>query len=112
MLSRELAIASESNSNPQLAFNDQTVYFSTNEALLARALSVGQKHYPNLAESAKVISPTAQQFLFVEPKKLAALIQHSAEEALPREGRTELRAAYDYHMPARYKPWQNNLHLV
>ena len=101
VLTRELAIAAESNSNPQLAFNEQTVYFSTNQALLARALSVGEKHYPNLAESAKVISPTAQQFLFVEPKKLAALIQHSAEEALPREGKPELRAAYDYHMPAR-----------
>jgi uncharacterized protein YfaA (DUF2138 family) len=101
VLSRELAIAPDSDSNPQLAFNEHTVYFSTNEALLARAVSVGDKHYPNLAESAKVISPTAEQFLFVEPKKLAVLIQHSAEEALPQEGRTELRAAYDYHMPAR-----------
>lgn len=101
VLSRKMAIMAESDSNPKLAFNDQVVYFSTNQDLLGRAVSVGQKHYPNLAESAKEISPTAQQFLYVSPKKLAALLQTTAEDALPQENRAKLRAAYDYHMPAR-----------
>ncbi|HPX88488.1 MAG TPA: DUF2138 family protein [Methylophilaceae bacterium] len=101
ILSRKLAIVAESEHNPKLAFNDQAVYFSSNQDLLARAVSVGQKKYPNLAEAAKEISPTAQQFLYVSPKKLAPLLQSTAEEALPQESRAKLRAAYDYHMPAR-----------
>lgn len=101
IISRELPIEEDSSRNPQLAFNNQAVYFSTNEALLARAMSVGMKKYPNLAESSKVISTTAPQFLYVEPKRLATLIQSTAEEALPKESRTKLRDAYDYHMPAR-----------
>ncbi|MGB4811351.1 MAG: DUF2138 family protein [Methylophilaceae bacterium] len=98
---RQLPIHEDSNSNPKLAFDEQTVYFSTNEALIKRAISVGQKHYPNLAESAKVLSPTKQQFLYVEPKKLASLLQNTAIAALPQEKQQKLRAAYDYHMPAR-----------
>lgn len=101
VLSRKMAIMAESDNNPKLAYGDQVVYFSTNQDLLARAVSVGQKHYPNLAESAKEISPTAQQFLFVSPKKLSALLQTTAEDALPQESRAKLRAAYDYHIPAR-----------
>lgn len=101
ILSRKVAIMAESDNNPKLAYNDQAVYFSTNQDLLTRAVSVGQKKYPNLAEAAKEISPTAQQFLYVSPKKLAPLLQSTAEEALPQESRAKLRAAYDYHMPAR-----------
>lgn len=101
VLSRKLAIEAESDNNPKLAFGEQVVYFSTNQALVKRAIATAQKHYPNLAESAKEISPTAQQFLYVSPKKLATLLQSTAEEALPQEGRQKLRAAYDFHMPAR-----------
>ena len=101
VISRQLAIEADSNNNPKLAYGEQAVYFSTNQALIKRAVSTAQKHYPNLAESAKEISPTAQQFLYVSPKKLATLLQSTAEEALPQEGRPKLRAAYDFHMPAR-----------
>lgn len=101
VVSRQLAIQAESDNNPKLAIGEQVVYFSTNQVLVKRAVSTAQKHYPNLAESAKEISPTAQQFLYVSPKKLATLLQSTAEEALPQEGRPKLRAAYDYHMPAR-----------
>lgn len=101
LLSRQLAIEKDSDNNPKLAFGEQVVYFSTNQALIKRAVSTAQKHYPNLAESAKEISPTEQQFLYVSPKKLATLLQSTAEEALPQEGSPRLRAAYDFHMPAR-----------
>ncbi len=106
VLSRKLGIEKDSDNNPKLAFGEQVVYFSTNQALIKRAVSTAQKNYPNLAESAKEISPTAQQFLYVEPKKLATLLQRTAEDALPLEGKPKLRAAYDFHMPARLQALQ------
>jgi len=35
------------------------------------------------------------------------LLQSTAEEALPQESRAKLRAAYDYHMPARLQALAN-----
>ena len=42
IVSRKLAIEAESDNNPTLAFDDQTVYFSINQALIERAVSVGE----------------------------------------------------------------------
>lgn len=101
VLSRTLAIDSASENSPRLAFDNSVVYFSTSQALIERAVSVGQKKYPNLQESAKILTPTAQQFLYVNPKKLSTLLTNTGHEALPQTTKTRLRAAFDYHMPAR-----------
>jgi uncharacterized protein YfaA (DUF2138 family) len=106
ILSRKLAIDSESENSPRLAFDKQVVYFSTNQALIARAVAVGQKKYPNLQESSPVfgqtsLNQTSQQFLFVNPKKLSTLLTNTGHQALPQETKSRLRAAFDYHMPAR-----------
>lgn len=101
IISRKLAIDSKLNNSPKLAFDEHVVYFSTNQELIARAVSVGQKHYPNLMESTKVLGRESQQFLYVNPKKLALLLDNTAHEALPQESKPRLRAAFDYHMPAR-----------
>lgn len=101
VLARKQAIDSSSNNSPQIAFDNKVVYFSTNQHLIARAIAVGGKHYPNLQESTKILSPSAQQFLYVNPKKLATLLNNTGHEALPQETQANLRAAFDYHMPAR-----------
>jgi uncharacterized protein YfaA (DUF2138 family) len=101
VVSRKLAIEATSEKNPVLAFDNEVVYFSTNPALTQRAVSVGEKKYPNLQESAVVLQQSTQQFLYVNPKKLSTLLTMTGHAALPQETKSNLRAAFDYHMPAR-----------
>lgn len=101
VLSRKLPIDTGSGNSPRLAFDQQVVYFSTNQALVKRAVSVGQRKYPNLQESSEALNATAQQLLWVNPEKLATLLTNTGHEALPQATQPRLRAAFDYHMPAR-----------
>lgn len=101
VLARKQPIDSSANNSPQIAFDQKVVYFSTNPHLIARAIAVGGKHYPNMQESNNILSPSAQQFLYVNPKKLATLLNKTGHQALPQETQANLRAAFDYHMPAR-----------
>jgi uncharacterized protein YfaA (DUF2138 family) len=101
ILARKLAIDSRSENSPQIAFDKKVVYFSTNQHLIARAIAVGGKHFPNMQESTKILNPSTQQFLYVNPKKLSVLINNTGHDALPQESQANLRAAFDYHMPAR-----------
>ena len=102
VVSRKLAIEATSEKNPVLAFDNEVVYFSTNPALIQRAVSVGEKKYPNLQESAVVLQQSTQQFLYVNPIKLSTLLTATGHAALPQETKSNLRAAFDYHMPARF----------
>lgn len=101
VLARKLSIGGRSNSSPQLAMNDEVVYFSSNVALLDAALAVGGKRLPNLQESSQVLAAKAQQFLYVNPSLLADIIHKVGHEALLQTSKEHLRAAFDYHMPQR-----------
>jgi uncharacterized protein YfaA (DUF2138 family) len=99
MLSRTQPIVS--NANPTLAFNDQVIYFSPNQDLVKRAMSVANQRYPNLQEQTHLMDPKQNTLLYVSPAKLAKLITQTGHRALPQKTNRRLRDAFDYHMPAR-----------
>ncbi len=100
-VTRTQAILPSKQTNPMLAFNDQVIYFSPNSRLVARAMAVSHQRYPNLAEqAARVIHPDQVTVLYANPAKLSELTMQVGHQALT-EDQSRLRAAFDYHMPAR-----------
>jgi uncharacterized protein YfaA (DUF2138 family) len=102
VLGRTKPIAPEQYANPTLAYDAHVIYFSPSPALIQRAMTVAQHSYPNVLEESKgLIDPNAITLLYSNPAKLAQLITHTGQAALPQKTAGRLRTAFDYHMPSR-----------